>query len=285
MSAACGAQAAAEGRAAAAGGFRPSVRAGRGALLPMQVRSRHLRESRSGRVVGMIDGGVASHPSLAGASNRAERFRRVAAADRTRHRRCFAAGRQPGTLSRRRDGRATVCRRRLRRQPRGRLRNGYRPRARLARQSPPAGDQHQPGRPAEQARRSARSRPFRRAASRSSRQSAMTARPLRRNIPHLIQGSSQSPLSMGAAARCLRRASRHTSISRRQARTWRQRCLGEAMRRYAGPASPPHSPRPGCCSPGRLHGSLPKRAPAEGRVGRGIVCGECRVDPRSVGAK
>jgi hypothetical protein len=35
-------------------------------------------------------------------------------------------------------------------------------------------------------------------------------------------------------------------------------------------------------SPGRL---ATEARPGKGRVGRGIVCGECRIDPRSVGAK
>jgi len=35
-------------------------------------------------------------------------------------------------------------------------------------------------------------------------------------------------------------------------------------------------------SPARL---AAEARPGRGRVGRGIVCGECRVDPRIVGAK
>ena len=89
------------------------------------------RAADSGRAIGMIDGGVASHPSLAAiASSKTDSPARPSRPDTgPPSPRCC---RQSGPLPRRCPRRALVCRRRLWRQPGGGLRDQHRPGARLA---------------------------------------------------------------------------------------------------------------------------------------------------------
>ncbi len=74
--------------------------------------------------------------------------------------------------------------------------------------------------------------------------------------------------------------SRRISISPRPAPTWPRPLPARAMPGFAGRASPPRLPPRGCCSPARRLRSPQRPAPGKGRVGRGIVCGACRIDPR-----
>ena len=59
---------------------------------------------------------------------------------------------------------------------------------------------------------------------------------------------------------------------------------------FTAPLTVPARPTPPLAAARLLLAGSPARLAAEarpgrGRVGRGIVCGECRVDPRTVGAK
>lgn len=94
-----------------------------------------------GTRIAMIDGGVASHPSIARA-DRAEGVRRTRLRNRSRHRGRILAGRRRWSVQGRRAWRDAVCRRRLRWQCRRGIGLDHRPRAWLGREQASAADQY-----------------------------------------------------------------------------------------------------------------------------------------------
>ena len=122
------------------------------------ARPRSRRGASAGpAAIGVIDGGVAAHPSLRGAGPAARLRGRRAAAQRARHR-GRVADRRPGAGARRGARRAPARRRRLRPRSGGRQCAGSGPRARLDGGAAGAGGRGQPGRAGQSAGR-ARDRP------------------------------------------------------------------------------------------------------------------------------
>ncbi len=150
---------------------------------------------------------------------RAARFCRRPAAHRPRNGRRLPPGRRPGAVPRRGPWRATVRRRRLRRQPGRGLGDQHPARAELGRVEESGGDQHQPGRPQQQR------------AGRSHRRAARPRHPDRRRGRQRRAGRAAAISGIlsrscfgdrgrrAAAARSPRRARPRTSTSPHPART------------------------------------------------------------------
>ncbi len=103
----------------------------------------------------------------------------------------------------------------------------------------------------------------------SSPQSATTAPPRRRNIPLPIPAWSRSPASTRMGARWSRPVEPPTSTSRRPAPTWPPRSPARVTQRSAERASLHRSRQPACCLQGRRRGSLRKLARARARSAAG----------------
>ena len=113
----------------------------------------------------------------------------------------------------------------------------------------------------------------------------MTAPPPRRNIPLPIPASSRSPASTRAAGPCLE-AGKATHLDFAAPGADMAAALpGQGYARVRGTsfAAPLAAARLALAgSPQRL---AAEARPGKGRVGRGIVCGDCRTEPRTVRAR